>query len=89
MTRGAATNGRSDGKDYGSAKLGPRSADRWDDFAGRFCWARVDYGVNDDRAKWGLFSAVEGAQSRLVIAGMDPDRQAMHDISFGEYLQRM
>ena len=45
--------------------------------------------MNNDRAKWGLFSAVEGAQSRLVIAGMDPDTQALRDISFGEYLQRM
>ena len=36
-----------------------------------------------------VFNAVEGAQSRLVIAGMDPDRQAMRDISFGEYLQQM
>ena len=55
-------------------------SDRWDDFAVRFCRARVDYGVDDDQAKQGLFSAVEGAQSRLVIVGMDPDRQEMRDI---------
>ena len=48
-----------------------------------------NFGVDDNQAKRGLFSAVEGAQSHLVIAGMDPDRQAMRDISFGEYLQRM
>ena len=62
---------------------------RQHDFAAQFCLARTDYGVDDDQARRGLFSAVEGAQSRLVIAGMDPDRQAMRDISFGEYLQRM
>ena len=45
--------------------------------------------MDDDQAKRGLFSAVEGAQSHLVIAGMDPDRQEMRDISFGEYLQQM
>ena len=45
--------------------------------------------MDDDQAKRGLFSAVKGAQSRLVIAGMDPDRQAMRNISFGEYLQQM
>ena len=32
---------------------------------------------------------MEGAQNRLVIAGMDPDCQAMRDISFGEYLQQI
>ena len=62
-----------------------RRPDRWDDFAARFCRARTDYGVDDNQAKRGLFSQVEGAQSCLVIAGMDPDRQAMRDISFGEY----
>ena len=66
-----------------------RHCDRWDDFTAQFCRARTDYGVDDDQAKRGLFSAVEGAQSHLVIAGMDPDRQAMRDISFGEYLQQM
>ena len=45
--------------------------------------------MDNDQAKRGLFSTVEGSQSRLVIAGMDPDRQAMRDISFGEYLQQM
>ena len=45
--------------------------------------------MDDNQAKRGLISAVEGAQSRLEIAGMDPDCQAMRDISFGEYLQRM
>ena len=66
-----------------------RHRDRWADFAAWFCRARTNYGVDDDQAKQGLFSAVEGAQSRLVIAGMDPDCQAMRDISFGEYLQQM
>ena len=66
-----------------------RRPDRWDDFAARFCRARTDYGVDNNQAKQGLFSQVEGAQSCLVIAGMDPDRQAMRDISFGEYLQQM
>ena len=45
-----------------------RHSDRWDDFVARFCQARTDYGVDDDQAKRGLFSAVEGVQSRLVIA---------------------
>ena len=45
--------------------------------------------MDDHQAKRGLFSAVEGTQSRLVIAEMDPDRQAMRDISFGEYLQQI
>ena len=66
-----------------------RHRDRWGDFTVQFCRAKIDYGVDDDQAKRGLFRAVEGAQSRLVIAGMDPDRQAMSDISFGEHLQRM
>ena len=89
MTRGAATNLRFDGTGCASGKPDPPSAstgDRWDDFAAQFCRAKTDYGVDDDQAKRGLFSAVEGTQSRLVIAGMDPDRQAMRDISFGEYL---
>ena len=38
-----------------------RHCDRWDDFAARFCRARVNYRVDDDQAKRGLFSAVEGA----------------------------
>ena len=81
---------RREGLQFGQARPTFRwHRDRWDDFAARFCRARVDYGVDDDQAKWGLFSAVEGTQSRLVIAGMDPDRQAMRNISFGEYLQRM
>ena len=81
---------RREGLRFGQARpTFHRHRDRWDDFAARFCRARVDYGVDDDQAKRGLFSTVEGAQSRLVIAGMDPDRQAMRDISFGEYLQRM
>ena len=81
---------RSDRKELSQARpIFRRHCDRWDDFAARFCRARVDYGVDDDQAKRGLFSAVEGTQSRLVIAGMDPDGQAMRDISFGEYLQRM
>ena len=58
------------------------------DFAAQFCLARTDYGVDDDQARRGLFSAVEGAQSRLVIAGMDPDRQAMSNIFFWEYYSR-
>ena len=66
-----------------------RHHDRWDDFAARVCRARTDYRVDDDQAKRGLFSAVEGAQSRLVIAGMDPDRQVTRNISFGEYLRQM
>ena len=75
---------RREGLRFGQARpTFRRHRDRWDDFAALFCRARIDYGVNDDRAKWGLFRAVEGAQSCLVIAGMDPDRQAMHDISFG------
>ena len=45
--------------------------------------------MDDDQTKRGLFSGVEGAQSRLVIAGMDPDCQEMRDISFREYLQQM
>ena len=81
---------RREGLRFGQARpTFRRHRDRWDDFAARFCRARIDYGVNDDQAKWGLFSAVEGAQSRLVIAGMDLDTQALRDISFGEYLQRM
>ena len=81
---------RREGLRFGQARpTFRRHRDRWDDFAARFCRARVDYRVDDNQAKRGLFSAVEGAQSRLVIAGMDPDRQAMRDISFGEYLQRM
>ena len=39
-----------------------RHRNRWDDFTARFCRARVDYGVDDDQAKRGLFSAVEGTQ---------------------------
>ena len=65
-----------------------RHHDRWDDFAARVCRARTDYRVDDDQAKRGLFSAVEGAQSCLAIAGMDPDRQAMRDISFGNIYSR-
>ena len=81
---------RREGLRFGQARpTFRRHRNRWDNFPARFCRARVDYGVDDDQAKWGLFSAVEGAQSRLVIAGMDPDRQAMSDISFGEYLQSM
>ena len=81
---------RREGLRFGQARpTFRRHCDQWDDFAARFCRARVDYGVDDDQAKRGLFSAEEGVQSHLVIAGMDPDRQAMSDISFGEYLQRM
>ena len=58
-----------------------RHRNRWDDFVARFCRARTDYRVDDDQAKQGLFSAVEGAQSRLVIAVMDLDHLAMRDIS--------
>ena len=73
---------RRDGLCFGQARPTFRQhRDRWDDFAARFCQARTDYGVDDNQAKRGLFSA--------VIAGMDPDCQAMRDISFGEYLQRM
>ena len=61
---------RREGLRFGQARpTFRRHCDRLDDFAARFCWARIDYGVNDDRAKWGLFRAVEGAQSCLVIAG--------------------
>ena len=78
---------RRDGLCFGQARPTFRwHRDRWDDFAAQFCRAKTDYGVDNDQAKRGLFSAVEGTQSRLVIAGMDPDRQAMRDISFGEYL---
>ena len=81
---------RREGLQFGQARPTFRwHCDQWDDFAARFCRARTDYGVDDDQAKRGLFSAVEGAQSRLVIAGRDLDRQAMRDISFGEYLQQM
>ena len=77
---------RREGLRFGQARpTFRRHCDRWDEFAARFCRARIEYGVEDDQAKQGLFSAVEGAQSRLVIAGMDPDRQAMSDISFREY----
>ena len=73
---------RREGLRFGQARpTFGRHRDRWDDFAARFCRARIDYGVDDNQAKRGLFSA--------VIAGMDPDCQAMRDISFGEYLQRM
>ena len=65
---------RREGLHFGQARpTFRRHRERWDDFAARFCRARTDYGVDDDQAKQGLFSAVEGAQSRLVIAGMDPD----------------
>ena len=75
---------RREGLRFGQARpTFRRHRDRWDDFVAQFCRARTDYGVDDDQAKQGLFSAVEGAQSRLVIAGMDLDRQAMRDISFG------
>ena len=87
MTRGATTNLRLDERDCALVKPDPPSAGtaKRDDFAARFCRARTDYGVDNNQAKQGLFSQVEGAQSCLVIAGMDPDRQAMRDISFGEY----
>ena len=42
---------RREGLQFGQA--GPtfhRHCDRWDDFAVRFCRARVDYGVDDDQA---------------------------------------
>ena len=45
--------------------------------------------MEDHQAKWGLFNAVEGAKSRLMISGMNPGRQAMRDLSFEEYLQQM
>ena len=45
--------------------------------------------MDDDQAKRGLFRAVEGTQSQLLIKGIDPDGQAMRNISFGEYLQQM
>ena len=81
---------RRDGLRFGQARPTFRQhRDRWDDFAAQFCRAKIDYRVDDDQAKRGLFSVVEGAQSPLVIAGMDPDRQTMRDISFGEYLQQM
>ena len=81
---------RREGLRFGQARpTFRRHRDKWDDFAAQFCRARTDYGVDDDQTKRGLFSGVEGAQSRLVIAGMDPDRQAMHDISFWEYLQQI
>ena len=55
---------RREGLRFGQARpTFRRHCDQWDDFAARFCRARVDYGVDDDQAKRGLFSAEEGVQT--------------------------
>ena len=57
---------RREGLRFGQARPTFRwHRNRWDNFVARFCQARVNYGVDDDQAKRGLFSVVEGAQSRL------------------------
>ena len=46
-----------------------------------------------ERKEWKVLlkrtDAQPWVQSRLVIAGMNPEGQAMHDLSFEEYLQQM
>ena len=55
---------RREGLRFGQARPTFRPhRNQWDDFAARFCRARTDYGVDDDQAKRGLFSAVEGCRA--------------------------
>ena len=43
---------RREGLRFGQARpTFRRHRDRWDDFAARFCRARIDYGVDDNQAK--------------------------------------
>ena len=43
---------RQEGLRFGQARpTFRRHRDRWDDFAARFCRARIDYGVDDNQAK--------------------------------------
>ena len=36
-----------------------------------------------------MFDSIEGVQSWLVIAGTNPERQAMRNLSFEKYLLQM
>ena len=66
-----------------------RGRDRWVDFAHRFNGTRIEYGVNDQQAKWVLFNAIIGASSRLVISSMDPTVGDWAEMTFQTYMQRM
>ena len=66
-----------------------RGRDRWVDFARRFNGTRIEYGVNDQQAKWVLFNAIVGASSRLVISSMDPTAGDWAGMTFQAYMQRM
>jgi len=66
-----------------------RGKDRWADFSRLFQLNRTLYGVNDHWAKLGLWSAISGRSSRLVIASMYPGQDPYDDMTFAEYLQQM
>ena len=54
-----------------------RSCMQWEDFAQRFVGAQQDHGVTDQQAKWILYTAIEGQDSRLVLSGMNPNSEKM------------
>jgi hypothetical protein len=67
-----------------------RGKDRWPDFASRFTSSKRLFRLNDAQAKEALWtSAIRGAATRLLIAGMRPDTAPYNTMTFDDYMAIM